>query len=142
VTGPLYPFGYGLSYTRFKFSSLQITPAKQHSAGKITFSVDVKNIGKRKGDEVVQLYLHEKVTPVITPVRWLRGFKRIAMKPGQTKTVTFTLDSADLQILSMHGHWQVVPGVFQIMIGNSSVDIRQKGLFKIVGKGNNKMYNL
>jgi beta-glucosidase len=141
VTGPLYPFGYGLSYTNFKFSNLKISPSKQHPGGKITVSVDVKNIGKRKGDEVVQLYLHEKVTPVITPVRKLRGFKRITLKPNQSKTVKFTLGPDDLQLLNKHQHWEVVPGTFEVMIGSSSVDIHQKGTFKIVGKRSNKAYN-
>jgi beta-glucosidase len=142
VTGPLYPFGYGLSYTSFKYSNLKIMPSKQHTGGKIRVSVDVKNTGKRKGDEVVQLYLHEKVTPVITPVRRLRGFKRITLKPDQSQTVKFTLGPKNFQLLNKHGHWQVVPGTFEVMIGSSSVDIRQKGTFKITGKRNNKAYNL
>jgi beta-glucosidase len=142
VTGPLYAFGYGLSYTNFKYSDLKVTPSKQHSGGKIQVSVDVKNTGKRKGDEVVQLYLNEKVTPVITPVRRLRGFKRISLSPGQTKTVKFTLAPEDLQLLNKHGHWQVVPGRFEVMVGSSSVDIRQKGDFKIIAeRNNNKTYN-
>jgi beta-glucosidase len=142
VTGPLYPFGYGLSYSKFKYSDLKITPSKQHTGGKVKVSVDVKNTGKRKGDEVVQLYLNEKVTPVITPVRQLRGFKRITLKPGQTKTVKFTLAPKDLQLLNKHGHWQVVPGDFEVMVGSSSVDIHQKGTFEITGKrNNNKAYS-
>jgi hypothetical protein len=67
---------------------------------------------------------------------------RITLKPGQTKAVVFTLDPGDLQILNKHGHWQVIPSTFEVMIGNSSMDIRQKGMFKIVGKGNNKAYSL
>lgn len=131
VTGPLYPFGFGLSYTKFEFTDLKITPSSQHTGGKIHVSVKVENVGKRKGDEVVQLYLHEKITPVITPVRKLRGFKRVALAPGQTKTVNFTLSPHDLKLLNKHRHWEVVPGTFEVMIGDSSVDILQKGSFKI-----------
>jgi beta-glucosidase len=142
VTGPLYPFGYGLSYTNFEYSDMKITPSKQHTGGKVKVSVDVKNTGKRKGDEVVQLYLNEKVKPVVTPVRELRGFKRVTLKPGQMKTVKFTLSPKDLQLLNKHGHWQVVPGTFEVMIGSSSVDIHQKDTFEITGKSStNKAYN-
>jgi beta-glucosidase len=142
VTGPLYPFGYGLSYTSFKYSNLKITPSKQNTGGKIKVSVNVQNAGKRKGDEVVQLYLHEKVTPVIIPVRELRGFKRVTLKPGQTKTVKFALGPKDFQLLNKHEHWQVIPGTFEVMIGSSSVDTPLKGSFTITGKSStNKAYN-
>lgn len=142
VTGPLYPFGYGLSYTHFKFSNLKITPLSQRTGGNIKVSLDVKNTGKRKGDEVVQLYLHEKTTPVITPVRVLRGFKRIHLNPGQSEKVRFVLTPHDLQILNKQREWEVYPGYFKVMIGSSSVDIRLKGNFHITGHVENKSFGL
>lgn len=140
VTGPLYPFGYGLSYTHFNFSDLQVTPSQQKTGGNIKVSFNVKNTGSRKGDEVVQLYIHEKLTPVIIPVTELRGFKRVSLAPGQTKHVQFELTPHDLQILNKHMEWEVYPGDFEVMIGNSSTDIRLKGGFKITGKVANKAY--
>lgn len=145
VTGPLYPFGYGLSYTKFTFSNLKIDPSGTRLGGKIRVSVDVTNVGRQAGDEVVQLYLHERVTPVITPVRRLRGFERVALQPGQTKAVQFTLDPSDLALLNVHQHWQVVPGTFDVMIGDSSTDILQKGSFDTTAGdkvNDNKAYGL
>ncbi|HKJ32149.1 MAG TPA: glycoside hydrolase family 3 N-terminal domain-containing protein [Balneolales bacterium] len=140
VTGPLYPFGYGLSYTHFKFSDLQVTPYQQKTGGKIKVSFNVENTGSRKGDEVAQLYIHEKLTPVIIPVSELRGFKRVTIDPGQSKRVEFELTPHDLQILNKHMEWEVYPGDFEVMVGNSSTDIRLKGNFKITGKVANKAY--
>jgi len=140
VTGPLYPFGYGLSYTQFKFSDLKITPEKQNTGGNVNVSFNLKNTGQREGEEVVQLYLHEKTTPVITPVRVLRGFKRVALEPGESKVIQFTLTSKDLHLLNKHMEWEVVPGTFEVSIGNSSIDTRLKGEFHIEGKVSNKAY--
>ncbi len=142
VTGPLYPFGYGLSYTEFKFSDLQIVPAKQNTGGNVMVSVTVQNTGKRKGDEVVQLYIHEQITPVIVPVSELRGFKRITLEPGQSEKVQFELTPHDFQILNKQMEWEVVPGKIDVMIGSSSVDIKLKGEFEITGKTENKAYGL
>jgi beta-glucosidase len=142
VTGPLYPFGYGLSYTQFKFSDLKITPLEQNTGGNVEVSLNVQNTGKLKGDEVVQLYIHEKTTPVIVPVSELRGFKRITLEPGQTQQVQFELTPHDLQLLNQNMEWEVVPGSFDVMIGNSSVDIKLKSEFEITGKTSNKAYGL
>jgi beta-glucosidase len=142
VTGPLYPFGYGLSYTQFEFSDLQISPSKQNTGGNIQVSLNVKNTGKLKGDEVVQLYIHEKVTPVIVPVSVLRGFKRITLEPGQTQKVQFELTPEDLQLLNQNMEWEVVPGTFEVMVGSSSIDIKLKGEFEITGRTSNKAYGL
>jgi beta-glucosidase len=120
---PLYPFGYGLSYTHFQYSNLRIDPSRILPEGKTHVSVDVENTGKRAGVETVQLYVHERYAPVSTPVEQLRGFERIALEPGQTKTVTFTLGPRDLQLLDRNNHWAVVPGTFDIMIGKSSANI-------------------
>ena len=142
VTGPLYPFGYGLSYTTFQYSDLKISPDKQNTGGDVEVSLNVKNTGHRKGDEVVQLYLHERTTPVIVPVKELRGFKRITVEPGQTKRVTFKLTPHDLQLLNKKMHWEVVPGTFDVMIGSSSEDTRLKGHFTITGSVPNKAYGM
>ncbi len=142
VSGPLYPFGYGLSYTKFQYSDLKITPTEQKSGGKIEVSLTVKNTGQRKGDEVVQLYLHEQTTPVIVPVSELRGFKRVTLEPGQARQITFELTPHDLQLLNQHMHWEVVPGTFEVMVGSSSEDIRLKGKFRITGPPANKDYGL
>jgi beta-glucosidase len=142
VTGPLYPFGYGLSYTQFKYSDLQITPSKQNTGGNVEVSLNVQNTGKVKGDEVVQLYIHEEVTPVITPVSELRGFKRITLEPGQTSKVEFELTPDDLQLLNKEMQWEVVPGTFDVMVGSSSVDLKLKGEFEIAGQTDNKAYGL
>jgi len=142
VTGPLYPFGYGLSYTQFEFSDLQISPLKQNTGGNVQVSLNVTNTGKLKGDEVVQLYIHQKVTPVIVPVSQLRGFKRITLEPGETQKIQFELTPEDLQLLNQHMEWEVVPGTFEVMIGSSSIDIKLKGGFEITGNTSNKAYGM
>jgi beta-glucosidase len=128
---PLYPFGYGLSYTKFAYSNLCIDPPQIRPAGNARVSVEVQNVGERAGVETAQLYIHEAYTPVATPVKQLRGFERIALEPGETKTATFTLTPEDLQLLDRDMHWVVVPGDFEIMIGRSSADIGLKGALKV-----------
>jgi beta-glucosidase len=128
---PLYPFGYGLSYTQYRYSNLRIEPAEMPSEGNTHVSVDIENTGKRLGVETVQLYIHERFTPVATPVKQLRGFERITLEPGQKKTVSFTLGPEDLQLLNQDMHWVVVPGTFDMMIGRSSDDIAVKGTLEV-----------
>jgi len=130
---PLYPFGYGLSYTEFRYSNLRVDPPELGSEGDAHVSVDVENVGKRAGTETVQLYLHERYAPVSTPVKQLRGFQRVALKPAEKKTVTLTLTSEDLMLLDRDMHWAVVPGTFDIMIGKSSEDIALKGALEVKG---------
>ena len=129
---PLYAFGYGLSYTRFDYSNLRIDPSPIHPGGNMQVSVDVKNTGDRAGVETAQLYIHETFAPVSTPVKQLRGFERVSLEPGQTKTVAFRLTPEDLQMLDRDMHWRVVPGEFEIMVGRSSDDIPLKGTLKVV----------
>ena len=128
---PLYPFGYGLSYTSFDYSNLRIAPSEIRHAGNARVSVDVKNIGSRAGEETVQLYVHETFAPVSTPIKRLRGFERVALEPEETKTVTFTLTPEDLQLLDQDMHWVVVPGDFEIMVGRSSQDIPLTGTLRV-----------
>jgi Glycosyl hydrolase family 3 C-terminal domain/Fibronectin type III-like domain len=129
---PLYPFGYGLSYTHFEYSNLKIEPAEIHAGGDARVTLDVKNTGSRVGVETVQLYVHEQYAPVSVPVKQLRGFERVALEPGQTRTVSFQLTPEDLQLLDIDMHWRVVPGDFDIMAGKSSADIPLKGILKVV----------
>ena len=130
---PLYPFGFGLSYTQFQYSNLRILPAPILNEGNTQVSVDIEDTGKRAGVETVQLYLHERFTPVATPVKQLRGFERIAIEPGEKKTVKFTLDPEDFQLLDRDMRWVVVPGIFDIFLGRSSEDIAATGSLDVTG---------
>lgn len=129
---PLYPFGHGLSYTSYGYSNLRIEPAQIHPAGTVRVSLDVKNTGDRAGTEIVQLYTHEKTGPVATPVKQLRGFQRVDLKPGETKNVKLSLTPEDLQLLDLDMHWRVVPADFEIMVGRSSEDLPLHGSLKVV----------
>ena len=117
---PLFPFGYGLSYTTFAFANLRVDPAAIGTGGTATVSVEVSNTGAREGDEVPQLYIHERVSPVTQPVMQLKGFQRISLKPGEKKTVEFKLTSDMLSILDLEMRRVVEPGTFDIMVGPSS----------------------
>jgi beta-glucosidase len=131
VYGPLYPFGYGLSYTTFSFNDLVVSPLSQHSKGTFRASVAVQNTGNREGDEVVQLYIKQKVSDVTTYEYDLRGFKRVTLSPGEKKTLYFTLDPDDLSIMDKDMHWRGEPGEYIAMIGSSSADIKLKKSFVI-----------
>ena len=117
---PLYPFGYGLSYTTFRFENLRVEPAQIISGGTARVRVDVTNSGSREGDEVPQLYIHQRVAEVVQPVMQLRGFQRITLKPGEKKTVEFTVTPEMLSMLNIDMHRVVEPGVFDLMVGPSS----------------------
>jgi len=131
VNGALYPFGYGLSYTKFEYSNLQVSPEKGQSQGDVTVTVDVTNTGQRKGDDVVQLYLKDDISTVTTYEYDLRGFERISLNPGEKRTVTFTLHPDDLALLDKNMNWTVEPGTFQVWIGASSEDIKLKKSFTV-----------
>jgi beta-glucosidase len=128
---PLYPFGYGLSYTHFEYSNLHVEPAQIHRGDEARVTLDVKNTGDCAGVETVQLYLHEAYAPVSTPVKQLRGFERVALEPGETKPVTMMLSPEDLQLLDIDLHWRVVPGNFEVMVGKSSADVPLQGILKV-----------
>ncbi len=117
---PLFPFGWGLSYTTFKFSNLRLAAASIAPEGETTVSVDVTNTGQREGDEVAQLYIHDEISSLTRPVMELKGFKRISLKPGETKTVQFRLTSAELGYYNIAMKWVVEPGTFGVMVGSSS----------------------
>ncbi|HET8830006.1 MAG TPA: glycoside hydrolase family 3 N-terminal domain-containing protein, partial [Pelobium sp.] len=132
VVDALYPFGYGLSYTTFKYDNLKINPIKQASQGVWDVSVEVTNTGKYKGDEVVQLYISDLVSSVTTYESVLRGFERIKLVPGETKTVNFQITPEDLKILDINMNWTVEPGDFEIRVGSSSEDIRLSKTLTII----------
>jgi beta-glucosidase len=131
VNGALYPFGHGLSYTSFEYSTLVVHPERQTPKGNISVSVEIKNTGKVKGDEVVQLYIKDRISSVTTYEMQLRGFERISLQPGETKTIRFLLKPSDLSLLDRNMKEVVEPGEFEVMIGSSSVDIRLRKTFVI-----------
>jgi beta-glucosidase len=121
---PLFPFGFGLSYTTFDYKNLRVDPAVIPASAAVTVQVDVTNTGKRPGDEVVQLYLRDEVSSVTRPVKELRGFERISLKPGQTRTVSFKLGPEALQFYNRDMKRVVEPGKSTVMVGPNSVDLR------------------
>jgi beta-glucosidase len=130
---PLYPFGYGMSYTQFKYSNLRLGSDKIYSGGSVDVNVDVTNTGKCAGVETVQMYLHERYTPVAVPVKQLRGFELVRLEPGETKSVTMKLTPEDMMLLDRDMHWTVVPGTFDIMVGKSSADISLTASLQVLG---------
>ena len=132
-TKPLYPFGYGLSYTRFAFSNLRVTPTAQ--AGEtVTVQVDVTNTGARAGDEVVQVYTHQQVFAITRPLKELKAFHRVTLAAGETKTVTFQLPVNLLAFINHADQLVVAPGTVEVMVGSSSVDLPLQGSFTITGE--------
>ncbi len=131
VNGPLYPFGYGLSYTTFDYSDLVVEQQTPHGQSPVTVTVNVTNTGSRAGDEVVQLYVSDLVSSVTTYDSRLRGFERVSLQPGESKQVVFTLLPEDLEILDRNWQWSVEPGEFEVRVGSSSTDIRQRAKFKV-----------
>ena len=117
---PLYPFGYGLSYTTFEYSNLKINKKSFPKGEKIEVSVDLKNTGKVTGKEVAQLYLQDEFASVVRPVKELKGFEMIELKAGETKTITFTLTDAELGFYNNQNEFVVEPGSFKVMVGGSS----------------------
>jgi beta-glucosidase len=117
---PLYEFGHGLSYTTFSISNLRLDRSSVSRRGTVKASVDVANTGERAGDEVAQLYIHDPVASISQPVRRLRGFERVTLQPGQSRTVTFTLDRSDFGFYDNRGKFVVEPGRIDVYAGNSS----------------------
>jgi len=119
---PLFPFGFGLSYTTFRFSDVTVTPQQIRPTGRVTVSVTVTNTGTRDGDEVVQLYLRDRVSSVTRPVAELKGFKRVSIAPGAHETVRFALGPGELGAFNRAMRWTVEPGLFDVRVGADSVD--------------------
>lgn len=128
---PLYEFGFGLSYTKFEYSNLRISPGKINPEANVEVTLDVKNTGSLKGDEVVQLYINDVISSTSRPVIELKGYERVSLEPGQTKTVKMILTPEELSLLDRDMNVVVEPGIFEVMIGSSSADIRLKGQFEV-----------
>jgi beta-glucosidase len=128
---PLFPFGHGLSYTTFEYSNLRTSSPTINRAGTVVVSADIKNVGSRAGEDVVQLYLEDVIGTVATPIKQLRGFVKVRLEPGQRKTVRFELSPDDLALYDRDLKRVVEPGEFRIFVGSSSEDIRLKGHFTV-----------
>ncbi len=131
---PLFPFGHGLSYTRFEYANLRIEPARVAPDGRVTIAADVKNAGSRAGDEVVQLYIRDIAASVTRPVQELKGFQRVSLEPGEQVTVSFDLAISSLGFYDRDMNFVVEPGAIEVMVGGSSADIRLQGAFEIEGE--------
>ena len=129
---PLFPFGHGLSYTRFEYSDLRVEPEKVEPGGTVTISFELANAGEREGDEVAQLYVRDVVASVTRPVMELKGFKRVTLKPGERRRIVFKLP---MQLLAFYGRDmkpRIEAGLYEVMVGSSSADIRLKGSFEVL----------
>jgi beta-glucosidase len=122
---PLYPFGYGLSYTQFKFGEPELSATNIQPNGQLTVNVDVENTGNRTGDEVVQLYIRDEASSVTRPVKELKGFQRITLRPGEKRRVQFTVTPEHLGFYNREMRFVVEPGEFRIMVGPNSEDLRE-----------------
>jgi beta-glucosidase len=120
---PLFPFGYGLSYTTFKISNLQLSAPRIAANGKVTVSVEVENTGKRAGDEVVQLYTRDLVATMTRPVKELKGFQRVSLQPGEKRRVEFGLGHEQLGFWNREMRYVVEPGEFRVMVGANSAEV-------------------
>jgi len=124
TTEPLFPFGHGLSYTRFTYSGLRVEKTHLHQGETTRLHIEVTNTGSRAGDEVVQLYIRDVLSSQVTrPVKLLKGFERITLQPGETRLVSFPIGPAQLAYLDEHMHNRVEDGTFELMVGGSSADL-------------------
>lgn len=128
---PLYPFGFGLSYTKFSYSNLRLSSDIIKAHETIEVSVDVTNIGGCYGEDVPQLYIHDTFSSVVRPYKELAGFERIGLAPGETKTITFTLGERQLRVLNPSYKWVVESGEFEVMVGPHSQDLPLTGTFRV-----------
>ena len=129
---PLFPFGFGLSYTQFKITSLNLSAERIRANGQLTVTVDIENVGQRAGDEVVQLYLRDVVASVTRPVKELKGFQRVTLQPGQRTQVRFQLGAKELGFHNRQMKFVVEPGEFKVMVGPNSAEVIEKG-FQVTG---------
>jgi beta-glucosidase len=121
---PLFPFGHGLSYTTFNVSEPRLAAAEIEPGGELSVEVTVTNTGGRAGAEVVQLYVRDLVGSVTRPVKELKGFRKVELSPGESRTVTFTLGEQDLAFYTAGGVWEAEPGEFEVFVGSSSVEVK------------------
>jgi beta-glucosidase len=129
---PKFPFGYGLSYTTFDYTDLKLSKNKINDAEIIEVSFNLINSGKFEGNEVVQLYLRDKVGSVVRPIIELKDFQKIHLNAGETKTIQFTIDKEKLSFYNQQLEWGTEPGDFDLMIGSSSSDIRLRATFELI----------
>jgi beta-glucosidase len=122
---PLFPFGHGLSYTKFRISNPQISTPRIDTNGKLTVSVEVENVGQRAGDEVVQLYIRDPVATMTRPVKELKGFQRVTLQPGEKRRVEFVLGHEQLGFWNREMRYVVEPGEFRVMVGANSADVTE-----------------
>jgi beta-glucosidase len=125
---PLYPFGYGLSYTHFAYGDIKLSASELSTKSNVTAAIEVKNDGKEDGDEIVQLYIHQRVGSTVRPVKELKGFQRIHLKAGEAKTVRFTIDNDMLKYYNADLAYKAEPGDFDVMIGTNSRDVKSTKL--------------
>jgi len=130
---PLFPFGYGLSYTQFKFTNLQLSAPRIRPDGSLTATVELENTGQRAGDEVVQLYIRDVAASITRPVKELKAFQRITLQPGEKKRVEFKLTSRDLGFYNREMRFVVEPGEFRVMVGPNSVELIESK-FEVEGR--------
>jgi beta-glucosidase len=129
---PLYAFGHGLSYTQFKYSNLKLSRATTNATGEVNVSFDLQNAGARAGSEVAQMYVHQVKSDVVQPIKSLRGFQRVVLEPGETKHVTIALPASQVSYYDVATHkFVVAPGMFNVMIGSSSDDIRLRANLEV-----------
>jgi len=128
---PLFPFGYGLSYTTFEYRKLDLSSSKIKEGEDVTVSLEVTNTGEIVGAEIVQLYIHDKYASIVRPIKELKGFKKVFLKPGESKTITFTIEPKDLSFWNIDMDFVVESGEFEIMIGSSSEDIKLRSILTV-----------
>jgi beta-glucosidase len=127
----LFPFGHGLSYTRFEYSNLRTTPETIKPDGKVKVTFDIQNVGDREGDEVAQLYIRDVVSSVTRPVKELKGFKRITLEPNEKRTMEFTLGPEELSFTNKEMNCVVESGAINVMVGKSSENIQLTGSYEV-----------
>lgn len=128
---PLYPFGYGLSYTKFEYSNLKLSAEEIKADETVKVSIDVTNVGDCYGEDVPQLYIHDAVSSVVRPYKELAGFERVGLAPGETKTVTFELGERQLRVLNPDFKWVVEKGKFEVMVGPNAMDLPFTTQFRV-----------
>ena len=130
VNEPLYPFGYGLSYSKYEYGEVTLDKGEMDINGSVKASVKVTNVSNVDGEEIVQLYIHDKIRSITPPVKELKGYRRVALKAGESKVVEFTIDSGLLKFYNSDLHFVAEPGEFEVMIGGSS-DRVKKAVFNL-----------
>ena len=132
---PAFAFGHGLSYTRFAYRDLEISPVTLAADRSISIRFAIENTGDRVGEEVAQLYIHDVVASLTRPVKELKGFRRLKLQPGETQVITLTLPVEELAFYDQAMRRVVEPGLFEVLVGSASDDIRLKGEFELFSAG-------